>query len=97
MSKHKVSKHRCPSIEIIITIVSIKLGESKRNKGVNNLPATTVEYVADGESKSNKGVINSTADTVEDVEDGLGTIEESDFDGIEFREPKKRRLRGAAK
>ena len=75
-------------------IVSIKLGESKSNKGVSNLPADTVEYVADGESKSNKGGINSPADTVEYVEDGLDTIEESDFDGIEFREPKKRRLRG---
>ena len=50
-----------------------------------------------GEFKSNKGVSNLPADTVEYVEDGLDTIEESDFDGIEFRGPKKRRLRGTAK
>ena len=47
-----------------------------------------------GSPRATRGGINSPADTVEDVEDGLGTIEEFDFDGIEFREPKKRRLRG---
>ena len=89
-----MSQHRCPSISIIIIIVSIQLGESKSNKGVSNLPADIVAYVEEGESKGNKGGTNSPADTVEYVEDGLDTIEEFDFDGIEFREPKKRRLRG---
>ena len=47
-----------------------------------------------GSPRATRGGINSPADTVEYVEDGLDTIGESDFDGIEFRGPKKRRLRG---